>query len=41
MNNNLQVITDNNIDTRFIKLVAINGVKYNENFLAGLVSEQS
>jgi hypothetical protein len=38
MTNNLQVITDNYIDTRIIKRVAINGVEFDEDFLAGLVS---
>jgi hypothetical protein len=39
MTNNLQVITDNYIDTRIIKRVAINGVELNEDFLAGLVAK--
>ena len=39
MTNNLQVITDNYIDTRIIKRVAINGVEFDEEFLAGLVTK--
>jgi integrase len=39
MTNNLQVNTDNFIDTRIIKRVAINGVEFDEDFLAGLVAK--
>lgn len=39
MTNNLEVITDNYIDTRIIKRVAINGVEFDEDFLAGLVAK--
>lgn len=39
MTNNRQVITDNNIDTRIIKRVEINGVEFDEEFLAGLVAK--
>ena len=39
MTNELQVITDNYIDTRIIKRVAINGVEFDEDFLAGLVAK--
>lgn len=39
MTNDLQVITDNYIDTRIIKRVAINGVEFDEEFLAGLVAK--
>jgi hypothetical protein len=39
MTNNLQVITDNYIDTRIIKRIEINGVEFDEEFLAGLVAK--
>ena len=39
MTNNLEVITDNYINTRIIKRVAINGVEFDEDFLAGLVAK--
>jgi hypothetical protein len=39
MTNNLEVITDNYIDTRIIRRVAINGVEFDEDFLAGLVAK--
>lgn len=39
MTNNLEVITDNYIDTRIIKRVSINGVEFDEDFLAGLVAK--
>jgi hypothetical protein len=39
MPNNLKVITDNYIDTRIIKRVAINGVEFDEEFLAGLFAK--
>jgi integrase len=38
MKNNLQLITDSYLDTRIIKRVAINGVEFDEEFLAGLVA---
>ena len=39
MTNNLQLITDNYIDTRLRKRVAVNGVEFDEEFLASLVSK--
>jgi hypothetical protein len=39
MTNNLQVITDNYIDTRIIKRVTINGLEFDKELLAGLVAK--
>lgn len=39
MKNNLQLITENYLDTHIIKRVAINGVEFDEEFLAGLVAK--
>jgi hypothetical protein len=39
MTNEIQVITDNFIDIRIIKRVAINGVELDEDFLAGMVAK--
>lgn len=39
MTNNLQLITDNYLDTHITKRVAVNGVEFDEEFLASLVAK--